>query len=31
MEVLAAYKEKFGTDFVQNKKALNEISKIRSK
>ena len=31
MEVLTAYKEKFGTDFVQNKKALNEISIIRSK
>lgn len=31
MEVLAAYKEKFGTDFVQNKIALNEISIIRSK
>ena len=31
MEVLATYKEKFGTDFVQNKKALNEISIIRSK
>lgn len=31
MEVLSAYKEKFGTDFVQNKKALNEISIIRSK
>ena len=31
MEVLAAYKEKFGTDFAQNKIALNEISIIRSK
>ncbi len=31
MEVLAAHKEKFGTDFVQNKKALGEISIIRSK
>ena len=31
MEVLALYKSKFGTDFVQNKKALDEISIIRSK
>ncbi len=31
MEVLATHKEKFGTDFVQNKKALGEISIIRSK
>lgn len=31
MEILAVYKEKFGTDFVQNKKTLNEISIIRSK
>ena len=31
MEVLSAYKEKFSTDFVQNKKALDEISIIRSK
>ena len=31
MEVLALHKSKFGTDFVQNKKALDEISIIRSK
>jgi small subunit ribosomal protein S17e len=31
MEVLAAHKAKFGTDFAQNKKILDEISIIRSK
>ena len=31
MEVLASYKEKFGIDFVQNKKALDDIAIVRSK
>src|SRR5574341_2084713 len=31
MEVLAIHKAKFGTDFAQNKKILNEISIVRSK
>jgi len=31
MEVLETYKEKFGTDFRENKKILDEISIIRSK
>jgi small subunit ribosomal protein S17e len=30
-ELLDAYREKFSTDFRQNKKALNEIAIIRSK
>ncbi len=30
-EVLALYKEKFGTDFAQNKKALDQIAIVRSK
>ena len=30
-EVLDTHKSKFGVDFVDNKKALNEISIIRSK
>ena len=30
-EVLADHKSKFGEDFVENKKALNQISIIRSK
>lgn len=30
-ELLVAYKEKFGTDFRENKKALNEIAIVRSK
>jgi len=30
-EVLAIYKEKFGTDFAQNKKALDQIAIVRSK
>ena len=30
-EVLDAHKSKFGEDFVENKKALNQISIIRSK
>ena len=30
-EVLDAHKSKFGTDFVENKKALNQISIVRSK
>ena len=31
MEVLFSYKEKFGIDFVQNKKALDDIAIVRSK
>lgn len=31
LEVLEEYKEEFGTDFVENKKALDKISIIRSK
>ena len=31
MEVLKEHKEKFGTDFNENKQALNSISIIRSK
>ena len=30
-ELLTAYKEKFGTDFRQNKKVLDEIAIVRSK
>ncbi len=30
-ELLAAYKEKFGTDFEENKKTLNELAIVRSK
>jgi small subunit ribosomal protein S17e len=30
-ELLTIYKEKFGTDFRQNKKALDEIAIVRSK
>ena len=30
-EVLALYKEKFGTDFAQNKKVLDQIAIVRSK
>ena len=30
-ELLTAYKEKFGTDFSQNKKILDEIAIVRSK
>ena len=30
-EVLEAHKSKFGEDFVENKKALNEIAIVRSK
>ena len=30
-EVLAIYKEKFGTDFAQNKKVLDQIAIVRSK
>jgi small subunit ribosomal protein S17e len=30
-EVMALHKAKFGTDFTQNKKALNEIAIVRSK
>ena len=30
-EVLAIYKEKFGTDFAQNKKILDQIAIVRSK
>ena len=30
-EVLAIHKEKFGTDFVQNKKALDQVAIVRSK
>ena len=31
MEVLALHKDKFNTDFVQNKKVLEEIAIVRSK
>ena len=31
MEILQDNKEKFGTDFVENKKILEEISVVRSK
>ena len=31
MEILQDYKEKFGVDFLENKKILNTISTIRSK
>jgi small subunit ribosomal protein S17e len=30
-EVLAEHKSKFGEDFVENKKALNQVSIVRSK
>ena len=30
-ELLTSYKEKFGTDFKQNKKVLDEIAIVRSK
>ncbi|HMK32681.1 MAG TPA: hypothetical protein VK431_03550 [Nitrosopumilaceae archaeon] len=30
-EVLALYKEKFGIDFAQNKKVLDQIAIVRSK
>ena len=30
-ELLTAYKEKFGTDFKENKKILDEIAIVRSK
>ena len=30
-ELLTAYKEKFGTDFRQNKQVLDEIAIVRSK
>ena len=30
-EVLDAHKSKFGEDFVENKKALNEVAIVRSK
>ena len=30
-EVLAIYKEKFGTDFAQNKKIIDQIAIVRSK
>ena len=30
-EVMALHKAKFGTDFAQNKKALDEIAIVRSK
>ncbi|MBI3623860.1 hypothetical protein HY212_07320 [Candidatus Pacearchaeota archaeon] len=30
-EVLAIYKEKFGTDFAQNKKILDQVAIVRSK
>ncbi len=30
-EVLAIYKDKFGTDFAQNKKTLDQIAIVRSK
>ena len=30
-EVLAIYKDKFGTDFAQNKKILDQIAIVRSK
>ncbi len=31
MEILEDYKEKFGTDFLENKKILDTISIVRSK
>ena len=31
MEILAVHKEKFGTDFNENKQVLNQISIVRSK
>ena len=31
MEILEVYKEKFGTDFLENKKILDTISIVRSK
>ena len=31
MEVLALHKDRFNTDFVQNKKVLEEIAIVRSK
>jgi len=31
MEILETYKEKFGTDFRENKKILDDISIVRSK
>ena len=31
MEIIETYKEKFGTDFSENKKILDEISIVRSK
>ena len=31
MEILEDYKDKFGTDFVENKKILEDISIVRSK
>lgn len=30
-EVMALHKARFGTDFAQNKKALNDIAVVRSK
>jgi len=30
-EILTLYKEKFGTDFAQNKKVLDQIAIVRSK
>ena len=30
-EVLSIYKDKFGTDFAQNKKVLDQIAIVRSK
>ena len=30
-EVLTLYKEKFGTDFAQNKKVLDQVAIVRSK
>lgn len=31
MDILAVHKEKFGTDFKENKKILNQVSVVRSK
>ena len=31
MEIIETYKEKFGTDFSENKKILDEIAIVRSK
>ena len=31
MEIIETYREKFGTDFSENKKILDEISIVRSK